>query len=202
MVDDEFILEFVNAAARARNPALTSLQGKPMAALYRDQPQVLADARRAVVEQVTVTLEQALRRYDRTEATQYARLSFVPADDSHLVVYMEELHSVGLAEAAVRESESRYASLVASLPDGLLLRGSDGRVLADTVGTVIAHEAEAREYRACRVCGQHRAVEASGRFPEHRIRTARCTGSAQFTQRWDVADKRRVVAQLAVRWSA
>ncbi len=74
MVDDEFILELVNAAARARNPALTSLQGKLMAALYRDLPKVLAVARRAIAEQVTVTLEQALRRYDRSDAVRSTEL--------------------------------------------------------------------------------------------------------------------------------
>jgi hypothetical protein len=79
---------------------------------------------------------------------------------------------------------------------------SDGRVLVDTVGTVQAHEAQAREYRACRVCAQKRAVEADGRFPEHRIRTTRCPGSAQFTQRWDAAEKRRAVAALNAGWSA
>ena len=79
---------------------------------------------------------------------------------------------------------------------------SDGRVLADTVGAVEAHEAQAREYRACRVCGQKRAVEADGKFPEHRIRLTRCPGSAQFTQRWDEAEKRHAVAALSKGWSA
>jgi hypothetical protein len=58
------------------------------------------------------------------------------------------------------------------------------------------------EWRACRVCGQRRAVEARGRFPEHRIVKTRCPGSGQFVQRWDAAEKRRAVADLSARWSA
>ena len=33
-------------------------------------------------------------------------------------------------EAALRESEARYRGLFGSLPDGVILRGADGRVLA------------------------------------------------------------------------
>ncbi len=130
VVDDDYVLVTVNAAARAANPALTSLYGKPMGALYQDQPQVLEDARRAVRDGVPVRGEYPLRRYDRTEATLYLRLTFVPAPPGHLVIHVEPLPSDAMTQAALRESESRYESLVASLPDGLLVRGPDGRVIA------------------------------------------------------------------------
>jgi PAS domain S-box-containing protein len=126
----EFVLEAVNAAARAQNPALSGLLGKPMARLYSDQPQVLEDARRCVAERTTVTRDTALRRYDRTEATQYLRLTWVFVPPERVVVFMQDLATPGVAETALRESEARYRSLVASLPDAVLLRAADGRVLA------------------------------------------------------------------------
>lgn len=61
---------------------------------------------------------------------------------------------------------------------------------------------EAREWRECRVCGKRAAVEASGRFPEHRIYRERCTGSGQFVVRWDKQRERRAVEALARRWGA
>jgi two-component system, cell cycle sensor histidine kinase and response regulator CckA len=126
---DEFILENVNAAARRHNPVLTSLIGKPMAALYSDQPAVIADAMRCANENVVVEHELAVRRYDKTEATQYVRLRFVPAPPSHMVLFMHEIHNTEVARNALSESEARYQSLVSSLPDAVLLRGADGRVL-------------------------------------------------------------------------
>jgi PAS domain S-box-containing protein len=126
---DEFILEHVNAAARRHNPALSSLQGKPMAGLYSDQPQVIADAKRCATEQVVVDQELSVRRYDRTEATQYLRLRFIPAPPDHIVLFMHELSNPDVARTAQSESEARYQSLVKSLPDAVLLRGADGRVL-------------------------------------------------------------------------
>lgn len=61
---------------------------------------------------------------------------------------------------------------------------------------------EPREYRECRVCGKRAAVEASGRFPEHRIYKARCPGGGQFVERWDALARRRAVEALNARWSA
>jgi two-component system, cell cycle sensor histidine kinase and response regulator CckA len=126
---DEFILQSINAAARQQNPVLQSLIGKPMAALYSDQPAVIADATRCATENVVVERELAVRRYDRTEATQYVRLRFVPLPPSHLILFMHELQNSEIARKALSESEARYQSLVSSLPDAVLLRGADGRVL-------------------------------------------------------------------------
>ena len=57
------------------------------------------------------------------------------------------------------------------------------------------------EWRACRVCGKRAQVEASGRFPAHRIVREWCPGSGQFVERWDALAKRRVVARLVARRS-
>src|SRR5215471_18313470 len=126
---DDFVLEAVNASARKRNPGLTSLIGTAMTRLYSDQPQAIEDARRAARENVPVERDLPVRRYDRTEATQYVRLRFVPAPPDHLLLFMLELPSSELARVAVNETEARYQSLVASLPDAVVLRGADGRVL-------------------------------------------------------------------------
>ncbi|HEV8551717.1 MAG TPA: ATP-binding protein [Polyangiaceae bacterium] len=126
---DDFVLEAVNASARKRNPGLTSLIGTAMTRLYSDQPQAIEDARRAARENVSVERDLPVRRYDRTEATQYVRLRFVPAPPDHLLLFMLELPSTELARVALSETEARYQSLVASLPDAVVLRGADGRVL-------------------------------------------------------------------------
>jgi signal transduction histidine kinase/CheY-like chemotaxis protein len=126
---EEFVLEHVNAAARNRNPILVSFIGRPMAHLYSDQPAVIADAQRCITERVVVEHELAVRRHDRTEATMFLRLRFVPAPPDHLVLFMEEISDPDTVRAALNESEARYQSLVASLPDAVLMRGADGRVL-------------------------------------------------------------------------
>ncbi|HWP09738.1 MAG TPA: ATP-binding protein [Polyangiaceae bacterium] len=128
-VGDDFVIDRVNAAARRQNPAIVALLGTPMTRIYSDQPQVLEDARRALSEGVVVERDLPVRRYDRTEATQFVRLRFVPTPPDHLLLFMQELSSPDLAQAAVREAEARYQSLVASLPDAVLVRGADGRVL-------------------------------------------------------------------------
>jgi PAS domain S-box-containing protein len=127
---DEFVLEAVNAVGRALNPSISVLIGKPMAGLYRDQPDVLAHANRAIAQRVTVTAELTMRRYDRTEATQPLRLTFAPVPPSHLLIFVQDVATPVTAQTALRESEARYRSVVASLPDGLVLRAADGRVLA------------------------------------------------------------------------
>src|SRR5436190_2155866 len=43
---DDFVLEGVNAAARAKTPALKAVIGKRISILYADQPQMIADAQR------------------------------------------------------------------------------------------------------------------------------------------------------------
>lgn len=126
---DEFILTSVNAEGRRRNPALVELCGKPMAALYRDQPEVVRAGRRCATDQTLVELELPVRRYDRTEATQYLRLSFVPSPPGHILLFMRDVANPEVSQVALAESEARYKSLLASLPDAVLVRGADGRAL-------------------------------------------------------------------------
>jgi signal transduction histidine kinase/CheY-like chemotaxis protein len=126
---DEFVLQGVNAAARKRNPEILLLCGKSMAALYRDQPQVIEDARRCALDRIVVERELPVRRYDRTEATQFLRLTFVPVNDEYMVLFLQDVANPEVMQTALRESEARYQSLVASLPDAVLLLGTDGRVL-------------------------------------------------------------------------
>ncbi len=126
---NEFVLAQANAAAHQANPMLRSLIGKPMAHLYSDQPAVIADAHRCVGEGVVVEHELAVRRHDRIEATLLLRLRFVPAPPDHLVLFVQEMDHPDMARVALHESEARYHSLVASLPDAVLMRAADGRVL-------------------------------------------------------------------------
>jgi PAS domain S-box-containing protein len=126
---NEFVLERVNAAARRGNPLLASLLGRPMAHLYDDQPAVIADAHRCVSEGVVIDHELAVRRHDRLEATLLLRLRFVPAPPDHLLLFVQELDHPDMARLALHESEARNHSLVASLPDAVLMRAADGRVL-------------------------------------------------------------------------
>jgi PAS domain S-box-containing protein len=100
-----------------------------MVGLYRDQPQVIEDARRCAAEQVVVSRELPVRRYDRTEATQFLRLTFVPAPPEHILLFLQDVANPAVAQIAVSEAEARYQSLMASLPDGVLVRGTDGRIL-------------------------------------------------------------------------
>jgi PAS domain S-box-containing protein len=130
VVGEDFLLEALSAVARAANPGLTAFYGRSLTGLYRDQPAAVEAALRCVREQGAVVIDQHVRRYDRTEVTLHVRLSFVFVAPAHMVIYMQEVNSPAEAETALRESESRYRSLVASLPDGLLVRGADGRVLA------------------------------------------------------------------------
>ncbi|HEX3595845.1 MAG TPA: PAS domain S-box protein, partial [Polyangiaceae bacterium] len=130
LVGNEFVLEEVNAAARAEDPRFAALRGRPITHLYGDQPQTYEDARRAVAEKTVIVREMAVRRHDRTEATMLVRLSYVHVEPDGLVIFMENVATPAVAEAALRESEARYRTLVDSLPDAMLLRGADGRVLA------------------------------------------------------------------------
>jgi PAS domain S-box-containing protein len=127
---DDFILQDVNAAGRTRNPALAGLRGSSITHLYHDQPQAIADAHRCVAERCTVVRDMPVRRFDRAEATQYARLVYVFVPPAHLIIYMQDVSTPQTTEAALRESEARYRSLFASFPDAVFLRGADGRVLA------------------------------------------------------------------------
>lgn len=130
LVGDDFLLVSANARARAQNPVLVSLIGRPMAHLYRDQPQRLEDARECMTRGETIVREVALRRHDRLEANERVRLVYTRCASDLLVLHVESLAAPSLTEAALRESEARYRGLVASLPDAVVLRGADGRVLA------------------------------------------------------------------------
>jgi PAS domain S-box-containing protein len=127
---EDFLLEAVSAVGRALNPGIMSFVGRSLTHLYSDQPGNAEAARRCVREGGAVVREAVMRRYDRTAATLHVRLSFVSVPPEHMAIYMQEVRSPEAAETAFHEAEARYRSLVASLPDGLLVRGADGRVLA------------------------------------------------------------------------
>ena len=130
IVGDDFLLEATSAAARAINPGIAQFHGRSLKGLYHDQPESIEAARRCVREQATVVHEALIRRYDRTVATLQARLSFVFVAPDQMAVFVQEISSREQYIAALSEAELRYRSLVASLPEGLLVRGADGRVLA------------------------------------------------------------------------
>lgn len=127
---DEFHLVSANAAARAQNPLLASLIGRPMAFLYQDQPELLEDVRRAVADKTTVVREMAVRRHDRLEANQHLRLVFTFVEPNLLAVYSQDLAEPSALSAALRESEERYRSLIASLPDAFVIWDRNGVVLS------------------------------------------------------------------------
>lgn len=129
VLPDEFILERINDEGMRRNPGLDALRGKAMAALYRDQPVVAEDARRCATERRSVERILPVRRYDRIEATQNLKLTFVPAPPDHIFLFLQDVANENVAQIALMESEARYQSLIAALPDGILLRGADGRVV-------------------------------------------------------------------------
>jgi two-component system cell cycle sensor histidine kinase/response regulator CckA len=126
---DDFVLVQLNAAARQRSPALMAFIGRPLTELYNDQPAVRAAALKSVETGTTVEHDIPFRMHDRTEATEWLRLRYVPMPQDFVLIYVLELHRPEMLQAALSESESRYQSLVASLPDAVMLRGADGRVL-------------------------------------------------------------------------
>ncbi|HEX6242771.1 MAG TPA: ATP-binding protein, partial [Polyangiales bacterium] len=130
LAGDDFLLEAISAIGRQLNPGIVAFVGRSLTGLYSDQPGNVEAARRCVQEGGAVVREVVMRRYDRTAATLHVRLSFVSVPPEHMAIYMQELRSPEAAEAAFHEAEARYRSLIASLPDGLLVRGGDGRVLA------------------------------------------------------------------------
>ena len=129
-VAGQFVLVAANLRARSENPEIASLIGKSVAHLYADQPHAHEDALRCMSEGVPVTRETVLRRHDRLEANQRVRIVFTRVEPELLVISVETLAEPTLTAAALRESEERYRSLVASMPDAVLLRGSEGRVIA------------------------------------------------------------------------
>src|SRR6186713_2577990 len=76
-VPNDFVLEAVNAKARSISPALSTMLGRPVSLLYRDQPEIIGDAWRCLHEKRPVIREISVRRHDRAEANQRQRLTFV-----------------------------------------------------------------------------------------------------------------------------
>ncbi len=126
---DDFVLEHLNPAARERSPALTAFIGHPLTELYSDQPDVRMAALRCIEEQRVVEHELCFRKHNLTEATERLKLRYVPAPPDLVLIYVTELKRPDMIQSALDETESRYQSLVASLPDAVMLRGVDGRVL-------------------------------------------------------------------------
>jgi PAS domain S-box-containing protein len=138
--EDDFVLEGVNQAAREKTPALSSMIGRPISLLYADQPHIIADARRCHRERTRVVRETTVRRHGRVESVRQT-LVFASLDAERIVIYAQESGDVLNASAQLMEVEERYRSLVASLPDAMLLRGEGGRVLAcnDAAARLFGH---------------------------------------------------------------
>ncbi|MES1184910.1 MAG: ATP-binding protein [Myxococcales bacterium] len=138
---DDFVLEGVNAAGRAKTPALSSMLGRPISLLYADQPQIIDDARRCHRERTRVVRDTVVRRHERVHGVRQT-LVFVSLDAERIVIYGQEIEDVENASAELQEVQERYRSLLASLPEAMLLRGADGRVLAcnDEAARVFGHD--------------------------------------------------------------
>lgn len=126
---DDFVLVQLNAAARTRSPGLMAFVGRSLTQLFSDQPGVRVAAFDCIEKQTIVELDVTFRMHNRTEATERLRLRYVPVPPDVVLIYVTQLHQPELSQTALRESEARYESLVASLPDAVMLRGADGRVL-------------------------------------------------------------------------
>jgi PAS domain S-box-containing protein len=139
-VDDDFVLEGVNAAARAKTPALSSMIGRRVSLLYADQPGIIADAQRCHRERRTVVSETTVRRHGRVDVARQS-IVFAPLDAERIVIYGQESSDTENQSAQLKEVEERYRSLLASLPEAMLLRGADGRILAcnDAAAKMFGH---------------------------------------------------------------
>lgn len=126
---EDFVLEGVNAAARAKTPALCSMLGRPISLLYADQPQMIEDAKRCLREQVRIERRTAVRRHERFDGVQQD-LVFAPLDPLHIVIYGQVGGDDRSLSDELSEVEERYRSLLASLPVAVLMRDVEGRVLA------------------------------------------------------------------------
>jgi len=138
---EDFVLEGVNAAARAQTPALSSMVGRPISLLYADQPQLIEDAKRCHRERIRVVRETSVRRHERVDGIRQT-LVFVSLDAERIVIYAQAPADVQNASAELSEVQERYRSLLASLPEAMLLRGPDGRVLAcnDAAARLFGHD--------------------------------------------------------------
>ncbi|MGC4093846.1 MAG: PAS domain S-box protein [Polyangiaceae bacterium] len=129
-VGDELLLEAVSAHARAISPALANMIGRNVLQVYGDQRELLANIWRSIREKTTIVAELRIRRHERVEANQLQRLTYVYVAPDRCAVFAEDLERHDNAAAALAESEERYRSLIASVPDAVLVRGNDGRVVA------------------------------------------------------------------------
>ena len=138
--DDDFVLEGVNAAAREKTPGLSAMIGRRISLLYADQPQIIADAQRCHRERTRVVRETMVRRHERVDGLRQT-LVFASLDEDRIVIYGQETSDLENASAELSEVQERYRSLLASLPDAMLLRGADGRVLAcnDAAAQLFGH---------------------------------------------------------------
>ena len=138
---DDFVLEGVNAAARAQTPALTSMIGRPISLLYADQPLLIDDARRCHRERTRVVRETSVRRHERVDGIRQT-LVFVSLDAERIVIYAHAAEGDKNASAELNEVQERYRSLLASLPEAMVLRGADGRVVAcnDAAALLFGHK--------------------------------------------------------------
>jgi two-component system cell cycle sensor histidine kinase/response regulator CckA len=175
---EDFVLEEVSAIGLSLNPGLESLYGRSMTRLYRDQPEAILDARRCVAERTTVVRETMVRRYDRTEKTQLVRLTYSFAPPDRMILFMQDIAGEEILQRALQESEARYRSLVASIPDGVLLRGANGRVLAvnDFAVNLLGARDQADLIGADRILGDGYQVRTEGgvrveekEFPSRRV---------------------------------
>jgi len=128
-VPQDFVLEGVNALARLESPVLVNMIGRPCSLLYRDQPEINEAAFRCMQERRTVVQQIHVRKVGQVEATGTQELTYVCLAPDWLVIYARHTSGTDGLAAALQESEARYRSVVASLPDAVVLRGSDGRVL-------------------------------------------------------------------------
>lgn len=128
-VPSDFILEAVNAAARARAPGLVKVLGHGCTQLYRDQPQIIEFARECMRTKAPISCEVTVRRHDRLEADQRQRMAYIHLPPDRLIIFAADVNAAENLAAALSESDERYRSLLASLPHAVLLRGADERVL-------------------------------------------------------------------------
>lgn len=126
---EDFVLEGVNALARATTPGLSAMLGRPVSLLYADQPGILADAKRCHRERVRVERETSVRRHERVDSLRQS-LVFVSLDEERIVIFARDHGDQENASAELYEVQERYRSLLASLPDAMMLRGADGRIVA------------------------------------------------------------------------
>src|SRR6478609_10481974 len=119
---DDFVLEGVNAAARAKTPALQAVIGKRISILYADQPQMIADAQRCHRERTQVVRETTVRRHERMGGIRQS-LVFASLDDERIVIYAHDLSDTVNKDVELAELQERYRSLLDSLPVAMLLRG-------------------------------------------------------------------------------